>query len=132
MKRITGKQSKTARSLLKWNPYDLASRTHVHIKRIDSFERGFFQLHQGEMDEVMRVFNEGGIVFGEDFSVRLVEDGKSHKIKDSGYRPEGGVHIVVDANEMLKIQGIELTRPTPAAPAITQAATKTKPEKPAE
>lgn len=68
---ITGKQSRAARALLKWNLHDLASRTRVLAKRIDSFEKAMCHLHKGEHDEVVRVFVEAGIEFLPDFEVIL-------------------------------------------------------------
>ena len=72
MQRISGKQSKTARSLLKWNLHDLVSRVNgIQSRRIENFEKGAIPLEEWESDEVTKAFKKSGIKFGDNFSVTL-------------------------------------------------------------
>lgn len=71
MLKITGKQSKAARGLLKWNVHDLTSRCTVQGRRIESFERGTIQLQMPENDELVRAYKAEGIEFKGDMEVKL-------------------------------------------------------------
>jgi hypothetical protein len=60
---ISTKQCKRARALLKWNPTDLASRTHIPVRHLEKFERNQVRLTKPENDEVVKVFERHGIEF---------------------------------------------------------------------
>ncbi len=69
---ITSRQCKQARSLLKWNPQDLASRTRIPVRNIERFEKGVTRLMLPENDEIMKTFKKNGIIFKDNFDVMLV------------------------------------------------------------
>jgi CDP-glycerol glycerophosphotransferase (TagB/SpsB family) len=92
MFRITGKQCKAARSLLKWNLQDLASRVRVEIKRIESFESGNVPLHAWEMEELVKCFKDKGCIFRSDLSVAL-----------NTYKSGVGEAIVINDKELQDI-----------------------------
>lgn len=98
MKRITGKQCKTARSLLKWNLHDLAARVKAILpRRIDSFEHGVVHLMEWEYAELLRVFVKAGIHFKPDMEVTLRrEDAEPEKIQ--GGMTQEGARIVLDTD----------------------------------
>jgi len=79
MKKITGRQAKSARALLKWNLPDLATKTRVRPERISAFENGLLQLFRWELDELIKIYQDEGIQFRNDFSVILDRS----KAKDS-------------------------------------------------
>lgn len=74
--KITSKQCRAARGLLKWNINDLASRVNVAVRRLESFERGNIQLFQNENTEISDVFKKEGIEFLSDFEVKLKKEVK--------------------------------------------------------
>jgi hypothetical protein len=63
MARISNRQCRQARSLLKWNPQDLACRTHITARRIEGFERGSVRLMLPEQKELVDIFEKAGLVF---------------------------------------------------------------------
>jgi len=71
MIKITGRQSKSARALLKWNIPDLATRCKLRSARVTSFENGLLQLQGWEMQELMDAYKGHGIIFSSDLSVHL-------------------------------------------------------------
>jgi len=91
--RITSKQCKSARSLLKWNIHDLASRTNVLSKRIDNFEKGMCHLHQPENDDIVRVYVEAGIEFRSDFEVVLADPKRN---TDLDFKDSSGAIVKLD------------------------------------
>ena len=105
MLRLTGKQSKSARSLLKWNLYDLGNRVKgVVPKRIGSFEHGLVHLMEWENDELVRAFKKAGILFKGDLEVVL---DKSKPTQDAG--SGGGMHgegerIVLRTEQVLELE----------------------------
>lgn len=60
---ITPQQCKRARALLKWNPQDLASRTHVSVRQIEKFERNQTKLLKPENAEIVEAFEKKGLHF---------------------------------------------------------------------
>jgi len=71
--RIISKQSRAARSLLKWNINDLATRSGVPQRRLDQFEKNVLHLVKGENDAVVSAFKKVGIQFKDNFEVILSE-----------------------------------------------------------
>lgn len=75
---ISTKQCKRARAVLKWNPTDLASRTHIPVRHLEKFERNQVRLTKPENDEVVKVFERHGVEFLADgdvtYSGNLKED----------------------------------------------------------
>jgi hypothetical protein len=55
--------------MLKWNPQDLASRTHLQVKRIEMFERNQLRLTKPENDEIIKTFHKFHIDFRPDGEV---------------------------------------------------------------
>jgi hypothetical protein len=78
--RLTSRQCRACRALLKWNINDLVAQTNVLYKRIDSFEKGIIHLHQNENTELMQVFIKQGIEFLSDFEVRLRKEKKQEDL----------------------------------------------------
>jgi hypothetical protein len=78
--RITPKQCRACRALLKWNINDLTAHVSVIHKRIDSFEKGIIHLYQNENTEIMQVFQKQGIEFLSDFEVRLRKEKKQEDL----------------------------------------------------
>ena len=99
MHRITGKQSKTSRSLLKWNIYDLANRVKSILpKRLDSFEHGMVHLMEWENDEVVRAFKKAGILFKADLEVVLQKEEAEPDALNVTMDQEGS-RIVLDTDQ---------------------------------
>jgi hypothetical protein len=99
MHKLTGKQCRTARSLLKWNVYDLA--THVNSippRRIESFEKGVVHIVEWENDEMVQAFRNEGIVFNSDLDVTLIATKKNDHAVNMGVTGEGA-RIVLDADQ---------------------------------
>lgn len=97
--KLSPRQCRTARSLLKWNYHDLSSKSGVAPKRIEEFERATLHLQKSENDELVDTFHKQGIEFKADFQVVLT-DGKG-KSTSSGHRaaPKGdGQTIVIDSD----------------------------------
>lgn len=76
MKKITGKQSRSARALLKWNLPDLVTHTKVLRRRVDLFEKGNIQLQAWEMRDLILTYQGQGVVFQTDLTVSLRQDKK--------------------------------------------------------
>lgn len=97
MHKLTGKQCKMARALLKWNIYDLVTRLNaISPKRIDSYERGLVHIAEWENDEILKAFRKEGVQFNTDMDV-VLKDGQ--KAKPAGGHGTGqGAHIVLDAD----------------------------------
>lgn len=73
-RQISAKQSRQARSLLKWNHHDVAGKCTIRLLRIDQFERGSLRLSRPENDELTKVYVDHGIYFSQDGDVKLVKD----------------------------------------------------------
>jgi hypothetical protein len=101
--KISGKQSKASRGLLKWNIYDLCSRVSIPSKRVESFERGTIQLQASENSELVKVFKESGIEFLSDFEVCLKKGSNDtpSTIKNSGSGM--GEQVVINMNELISM-----------------------------
>ncbi len=99
MHKLTGKQCKQARALLKWNVYDLASRVNgINPKRIESYERGMVHTAEWENDEMVTAFRKEGIQFNAEMDVTLSASDKvatSVKVGGGGE----GAHIQLDADQ---------------------------------
>lgn len=80
--KLTGKQSRAARGLLKWNLHDLATRVRTPVKRIESFEKGVIHLQKYENEELIDIFKKHGIEFRGDFDVHLVK--QERKVQGDG------------------------------------------------
>lgn len=92
MHRLTGKQSKAARGLLKWNIYDFANRlNNIDSRRIESFERGMVHIAEWENDEMIRTYRKEGIRFNDDMEVTLVEADKISLARDRGAGGDAGL-----------------------------------------
>ena len=63
MLHLNHRQCRQARSLLKWNPQDLAGHTKIGAKRIEAFERGLAKMETFEIRELYKAFTEAGLVF---------------------------------------------------------------------
>jgi len=101
--KITGKQCRQARSLLKWNLHDLASRVKsILARRIDSFEHGTVHLQPWENEALATAFKKAGILLKADLEVALAKDTSSEPEE----RPlnlmhgEGG-RIVLSTDEVM-------------------------------
>lgn len=94
--KLSGKQSRSARGLLKWNLHDLASKVKTPIKRLESFEKGVLHLQKVENDELINAYKKEGIEFRGDFEVVLKEKKEA--------RNYGGetVTVAIDADELLR------------------------------
>lgn len=68
---ITAKQSRQARSLLKWNIQDVVNKCGMRTQRLDHFERGIARLTRPENDDLIKVYSEHGIIFTSDYEVML-------------------------------------------------------------
>ncbi len=71
--KLTGRQCKTARNLLKWNIHDLSSRVGIPSTRLGDFESGTAHLVPPEMQGVIRVLEQAGIIFHPDSHLTLVD-----------------------------------------------------------
>jgi hypothetical protein len=104
---ISGKQSKTARGLLKWNVRELEFRSTVRARLIESFEKGLKPLPSTQREMLFKVFKKEGIVFQENGDVRLdeAEKGKSAKHGQGSHRQQETYYI--DADSMLAINDVQ-------------------------
>jgi len=72
VQRISGRQCKASRSLLKWNIHDLVNRLKdIEARRIEGFERNTLQLLEWENQEILTVLKKHGIIFTNDSEVIL-------------------------------------------------------------
>lgn len=98
MHKLTGKQCRQARALLKWNVYDLSSRVSgINARRIESYERGMVHIAEWENDEMVSAFRKEGIQFNSDMDVVLKET-ESVEVKARGMQGEGA-HIRLGADQ---------------------------------
>ncbi len=96
--KLTGKECRTARSLLKWNVQDLANRTHnVSPRRINDFERGLTPLLGWENTELVTAFTDAKIVFTSQ-KVMLPKGGKTEARRDRIISHGEGAYITLDAD----------------------------------
>jgi hypothetical protein len=99
--KVTPKQCKTARSLLKWNVHDLANVVKgVPAKRIESFEQGTVHLAEWENDQIMRALKKAGIAFKADLEVSLEKSNTTQEAQKTGGQGEGA-RIVLGANQAI-------------------------------
>lgn len=99
MHKLTGKQCRTARGLLKWNIYDLANRINgVNPKRIDSFERGMVHIAEWENDEMVTAFRKEGVTFNADLEV-VLDTSNTSKSAIVAHMHGEGAHIKLDAEQ---------------------------------
>jgi hypothetical protein len=98
--KISGKQSKASRGLLKWNIHDLCSRVNITSKRVESFERGTIQLQASENSELVKVYKDSGIEFLSDFEVRLKKGSSDAPAMSKNSGSGVGEHIVISMNEL--------------------------------
>lgn len=76
-----------ARSLLKWNLHDLASKTNLTPKYLERFERSSIRLTLPEAKQVIVVFEKNGIVFLDNMDVILIkkeEDASGNSLNFQG------------------------------------------------
>lgn len=78
---ITPKQSMKARSLLKWNVYDVVSKCNLSPVRLERFERASLRLSRPENDELYRLYTKFGLIFTADFEVLLADTVEDHSDK---------------------------------------------------
>lgn len=69
--RLTVKQCKQARGLLKWNLRDLSVRSNIKLERLTEFEQNVVKLFKNENAAVVDVLVKAGIVFGDSGEVTL-------------------------------------------------------------
>jgi len=94
--KITGKQCKAARALLKWNLSDLANTlSGIVPRRIESFERGMVHLAEWENKDMVASFKKEGIAFRADMEVVLHTDRKEERL---GVQVNGA-HVVLDVDQ---------------------------------
>lgn len=99
MHKLTGKHSRQARALLKWNVYDLSSRVNgINPRRIESFERGMVHIAEWENNEMVSAFRKDGIHFSAELDVTLKASDKAGKAVTVGGTGEG-MHIQLDAEQ---------------------------------
>lgn len=99
MHKITAKQCRTARSLLKWNVYDLSTRVKdIPPKRIESFERGTVHILEWEIEQLVTVLTKAGIVFRPDLEVELKKGAEYIRQQDLNTVRGDGARIVLDAD----------------------------------
>lgn len=97
MHKLTGKQCKQARGLLKWNVYDLSSHVNgINPKRIESFERGMVHIAEWENDEMVKAFRKEGVAFNAELDVVLAEADKKRNVASGG--AGDGAHIKLDGD----------------------------------
>lgn len=70
---LTARQSKQARSLLKWNLHDLSSRTNIPSKHLERFERSLTRLTLPEVQECIKIYEKNGIRFLDNLDVILAK-----------------------------------------------------------
>ncbi len=68
---LTAKQSKRARSLLKWNIQDVVSRSAIIKKRLEQFEHSQLTLMKSENDDLVKLYTKQGIAFHRSGEVSL-------------------------------------------------------------
>lgn len=85
--RITSKQCRAARCLLKWNINDLAKTTGLPSKRLDGFERSAVILQSAENDSILKAFKKEGLIFTTDLEVFLSNGAKDDS---TGTKAQGG------------------------------------------
>lgn len=101
MHKLTGKQCKVARGLLKWNVYDLANHvSRIDAKRIESYERGNAHLAEWENDELVKAFRKEGVRFNNDLDVVLGDSDTMRQNKNAGNSKQGAV-ITLDADQSI-------------------------------
>lgn len=100
MHKLTGKQCRQARGLLKWNVYDLSSHVSgINAKRIESYERGMVHIAEWENDEMVTAFRKAGIQFNDELDVTLKEKAKSGGAVLGGSGE--GAHIALNADQSI-------------------------------
>ena len=102
--KLTGKQSRTARALLKWNLHDLAARVHTGAKRIENFENGIVHLQKFENEELVETYTKAGIEFRGDFEVVL-----KGKRREESHGVTEAMQINVTQEELDQMEAKELT-----------------------
>ncbi len=93
-----------ARSLLKWNLHDLASKTNIPPKHLERFERSITRLTMPEAKEVIKVFEKNGIIFCDNMDVMLdkkedEEEGGSLNFNAESEQPVDARDITFDGKE---------------------------------
>lgn len=115
MHKLTGKQCKQARALLKWNVYDLASRVNgINPRRIESYERGMVHIVEWENDEMVTAFRKEGIHFSAELDVTLKDSDRvatSMKVGGTG----DGAHIQLDAEQNIVSDSSAVVTPADSA-----------------
>jgi hypothetical protein len=102
--RITSKQCKGARALLKWNIYDLAQRLkNIPPRRIESFEKDKVHILDWENKELVTAFRKAGIIFKMDVDVSLrTDEVAKDESDDKLHRHHGdGARIILDADQSI-------------------------------
>jgi transcriptional regulator with XRE-family HTH domain len=93
---ITAKQSRQARSLLKWNLHDVVNKCTLRPQRIDHFERGILRLSRPENDQLFKVYTDNGIFFTRDFDVKLT------KVEVAKQRTKIGEDDIIEDAQMMR------------------------------
>ena len=100
-KAITAKQSKQARSLLKWNVQDVISKCTIAIARLEAFERGNIRLSKPENETLHQLYVDHGIEFGADFDVRLKKKSQTGTLQNRVVEMDDSELQAKDAEENL-------------------------------
>lgn len=103
-KTITARQSLQARSLLKWNLHDLASKTNLTPKYLERFERSLTRLTMPEAKQVITVYEKNGIIFLDNMDVMLEKkeeevEGKTLNFEAEKQDQEDALDIRFDGKE---------------------------------
>lgn len=77
--------------------HDLAGKTRIANRRIESFENSLCHLYAWENDELINVFKKAGIIFLSDFEVRLSDDANINK---TAMVIQEGQHITITAEDL--------------------------------
>ena len=100
---ISSSQCKRARAMLKWNPQDLASRTHLQVKRIEMFERNQLRLTKPENDEIIKTFHKFHIDFRPDGEVIFLAGTPAAAAADKATPREEKTYMVTLADGITQV-----------------------------
>jgi len=99
---ISSSQCKRARAMLKWNPQDLASRTHLQVKRVEMFERNQLRLTKPENDEIIKTFHKFHIDFRPDGDVIFLA-GTPASVSEAATSKEQKTYMVTLADGITQV-----------------------------
>ena len=105
-KQISSKQSRQARSLLKWNHHDVIGKCTLRLQRLDHFERGILRLTRPENDELVKVYVDHGIYFSGDGEVKLLKE----EVLKQRTKVDTAQDMIQDIDEMRELE-YQATKP---------------------